>query len=293
MLKSAKHAPTDRFLSANLSLNLVPNITRPTRITKNTATLIDNIFISQSWLGSFDSGVLIHDVSDHLPSTISLKNLKLSKGEPIKVTSRDTRLKNIKGLQNSLNSINWSELHVENASNENMLRVHEKLTEEMEHYTPVKTYCVKSRKARHEPWLTAGIHISIHKNKKLYNASLHKKADKNTQIRYRTYAKMLQRVKQQAKLMYYETKYKTYKHNTKRLWGIINEICAKHNDKSCLIDCLKRNDVLEYNASKITNKFGEYFSNVGKAVHRITVRRYPGTKRACSCHHVQSLKLQS
>ena len=37
------------------------------------------------------------------------------------------------------------------------------------------------------------------------------------------------------------------------------------NDKSCLIDCLKMNDVLEYDAKKITNKFGEYFSSMGKS----------------------------
>ena len=30
LLKSTKHAPTDRFISANLSLGLVPTITRPT-----------------------------------------------------------------------------------------------------------------------------------------------------------------------------------------------------------------------------------------------------------------------
>ena len=79
LLKLNKHAPTNRFLNANLSLNLVPTITRPTCITKNTATLIDNIFVSQSWLETFDSGIIINDISDHLPSIVSLKNLKLNK----------------------------------------------------------------------------------------------------------------------------------------------------------------------------------------------------------------------
>ena len=50
----------------------------------------------------------------------------------------------------------------------------------------------------------------------------------------------------------------------RKLWGIINEISVKHNDKRSLIDCLKINNVLEYDAAKITNKFGEYFSSVGK-----------------------------
>ena len=48
------------------------------------------------------------------------------------------------------------------------------------------------------------------------------------------------------------------------MWGIINEISVRHNDRGSLIDCLKIDNVLEYDAAKITNKFGDYFSNVGK-----------------------------
>ena len=71
-------------------------------------------------------------------------------------------------------------------------------------------------------------------------------------------------LKRQAKLSYFGEKCRTYKNNTKKLCGIINEISVRHNDKSSLIDCLKIDNVLEYDAVKITNKFGEYFSIVGK-----------------------------
>ena len=76
LLKAFKHGPTERFLNTNLSLNLIPTITRPTRITKSTATLIDNIFISQHWLSNYVSGVLVDDISDHLPSITMVKKLE-------------------------------------------------------------------------------------------------------------------------------------------------------------------------------------------------------------------------
>ena len=79
LLKSTKHVPTDGFISANLSLGLMPTITRPTQITRNTATLIDNIFISQTWLENFECGILVDDMSDHLPSIVSIKGLKTNK----------------------------------------------------------------------------------------------------------------------------------------------------------------------------------------------------------------------
>ena len=83
LLKSTKHAPMDRFILANLLLGLVPTITRPTRIMRNTATLIDNIFISQTWLENFECGILVDDMSDHLPSIVSIKGLKTNKKELI------------------------------------------------------------------------------------------------------------------------------------------------------------------------------------------------------------------
>ena len=166
LLKTFKHGPTERFLNTNLSLNLIPTITRPTRITKNTATLIDNIFISQHWLSNYDSGVLIDDISDHLPSITTVKNLKVSKKEPITITSRDTRPKNVTALKTKLASINWQNLLTPNSPNTNMSLVHDRLAKEIDHFTPVKTHTVNPKKACREPWLTAGIYISIRKSKK-------------------------------------------------------------------------------------------------------------------------------
>ena len=45
LLKHKSHSPTLRFIEKNLDLDMIPCITKPTRITKSSATLIDNIFI--------------------------------------------------------------------------------------------------------------------------------------------------------------------------------------------------------------------------------------------------------
>ena len=265
LLKSSNHAPTENFLNANLSLNLVPTITRPTRITKSTATLIDNIFISQSWLEKYNSGVLVNDMSDHLPSIVSIKNLKLSKRVPVRITTRDTRTKNINALKNSLKQTNWCEIIETNSPSKSMSNLHERLKHDIDHFTPLKTYCINSKKARREPWLSAGIQISIRKSKKLYCSTLHKDATDADRAKYKAYATLLQHLKRHSKRMYYCEKCTSFRNNTKKLWGIINDISAKQNDKSSLIDCLRISDVLEYDANKIANKFGEYFASVGRS----------------------------
>ena len=168
LLKSSNHALTENFINANLSLNLVPTITRPTRITKSSATLIDNIFISQVWLEKYNSGILVNDMSDHLPSIVSIKNLKLGKHVPTQITSRDTQTKNINALNNSLKQVNWCEIIETNNPSKSMSNLHERLKQDIDHFMPLKTYCINSKKARREPWVTAGIQLSIRKSKKLY-----------------------------------------------------------------------------------------------------------------------------
>ena len=75
LLKSTQHSLTNDFVQSNLDFGLIPTITRPTRITQSTATLIDNIIVSQNLCGSFISSVLINDISDHLPTACVIPTL--------------------------------------------------------------------------------------------------------------------------------------------------------------------------------------------------------------------------
>ena len=62
LLKSEEHASTRKFLDQILNCGLWPVITRPTRITQRSATLIDNIYISMNLQCKFDSVILIDDI---------------------------------------------------------------------------------------------------------------------------------------------------------------------------------------------------------------------------------------
>ena len=87
-LKADKHHATNDFIQSYLDFGLIPTVTRPTCITNMSATLIDNIIVSQS--GAYTSNILINDTSDHLPSVCVLTSLLSAKKEPIVIKSRDT-----------------------------------------------------------------------------------------------------------------------------------------------------------------------------------------------------------
>ena len=68
LLNADQHAPTQEFSELMYSHSLLPNITKPTRVTVKSATLIDNIF-SNNLISTNKilTGILYSDISDHFP----------------------------------------------------------------------------------------------------------------------------------------------------------------------------------------------------------------------------------
>ena len=87
-----------------------PMITRPTRITSHTATLLDNIFANKCFDHS-RSGLLITDISDHLPVFLIYSNNDSSNShthDPVVI--RDNNKENLASFLETLKEIIWSSL---------------------------------------------------------------------------------------------------------------------------------------------------------------------------------------
>ena len=73
LLKCEKHKPTNNFLSFLLSNEFVPYISKPTRVTHNTCTLIDGIYVhaKNKAIAKSKSVVIVDGMSDHYPCFLS------------------------------------------------------------------------------------------------------------------------------------------------------------------------------------------------------------------------------
>ena len=96
LLKSSEHKKTQYFLDTLLNKELFPTITRPTRITRQSATLIDNVFVSLNLHKRYESAILINDMSDHLPTLTLLRQTKIKNNTPLIFESRKLNDKNKK-----------------------------------------------------------------------------------------------------------------------------------------------------------------------------------------------------
>ena len=65
LLKVNIHAKTNEFVNDVISQGFLPKMTRPTRITPHSATLIDHIYDNRPTFQNNISGIIITDVADH------------------------------------------------------------------------------------------------------------------------------------------------------------------------------------------------------------------------------------
>ena len=75
LLKCSENHKTQKFLDCNLENKMMPCITKPTRITHSSATLIDNIFCDMELHNLCYSNIVINDISNHLPGLTVFENI--------------------------------------------------------------------------------------------------------------------------------------------------------------------------------------------------------------------------
>ena len=180
---------------------MIPQITKPTHITQTSATLIDNLMISKKISSRTESRILVENISDHLPSLVSIKNYRYTYKEGMKVYSRDTHKNNLDQLRGALQRKNWDlELnpyrHNIDAMSEKFQRV---LGEAIDHFTPYRERTINNKRLRKEKWMTGALLISINKGKKLYKKSISSEASVQDKKKYGDYMLVQRKVKRYAR----------------------------------------------------------------------------------------------
>ena len=152
-LKSGWHMDTQNFIELNLDSNLLPCITRPTRITKSTATLIDNLLISKNLQGKQDSKIIITDISDHLPSIVNISGNILEKKQKIEIISRKINDKTIQAITDVLAGHDWESDLCNEDVNSNFTLFHDRLLSTLNKMAPERKIKLTNKQPKREPWI--------------------------------------------------------------------------------------------------------------------------------------------
>ena len=184
LLKHNIHAPTQEFIDINLDLNLIPTITKPTRITKTSATLLDNIIVGKQF-HNFAANIAISDISDHLPIVINSHQPSLYKKQPLTMTTRSLNETACTKIIEAITDIDWIHQLVNKSGDDAYTCFHTKTQEILNRICPIKQIKIKPNKILKDPWMSPGLLKCCQKQKLLYKRHIERPADDQLTTKYK------------------------------------------------------------------------------------------------------------
>ena len=148
-----------------ISYSLIPTITKPTRITHHTATLIDNIF-TNDYSHHHSSGLLFSDITDHLPIFL-MTEWCARKMTTNKTLSRFINKTSLNEFNQAVLLSNWSSIYNETNPHISYNLFMDKFNQMYHTHFPLKSHKTKSYKPR-KPWIRSGLVKSIKTKHKLF-----------------------------------------------------------------------------------------------------------------------------
>lgn len=260
-LKINNHAHTETFFETNLDAGLVPTITKPTRITHTTATLIDNIYAKITSIDNIQTAILVTHISDHFPCFICIDNIEVNTKTSIKVKYRKLNSKNISNIKNKVKDLTWNDLD-RNNTNQAYNSLTQKIETIMDEVAPLKERSLTHKTKTMEPWMTTGLLRSSKTCQKLYKKSvgLDKHHPKSTE--YTNYRNHYNHLKRKAKQQYYANKITEYKRDAKKMWQTMKTLMGKVHNKNSLTDNFLIDGQMTNDPNVISNSFCKYFTNI-------------------------------
>ena len=238
-----------------------PLITRPTRITSNTATQIDNIFTNN--LNNLSlSGLLFCDISDHLLIFTLLLDQNKNLNKTFWLSFRDKCGNNVAKFKDRLADVYWGELS-ECKDTDCAYRCF------LDKYTTIYNDCFPLKRVKvknvtlSKPWITKGLLKPVRKKNLLYKRFLANPTSYREKP-YKGYKSKLTHSLPVAKRLYYNKKLDEYKSNAKSTCKLLlNDLINKKKIKCKLPSIFKSNEEEIFNPTHIGNRFCEYFTNIG------------------------------
>ena len=264
IMKHEVHTVTNEFIEHNLDKGLLPSITKPTRVTRNTATLIDNIMVGRKYQSNFGSQIILSDLSDHFPCMLNIKNINLFSKKHATVKTRGLNPPKIEEIKMKLCQVDWDELLANKSTDNSFDTFHQTLKDIMDETAPYHTVKISQKKLRRDPWISMGLLKCLKKQHSLYKQFLTRRTDETLLHRYKTYRNKLQQIIRKAREKFYQEKCMEYRQNTSKLWKLVNKLSNKENDKTNIVEYLKIDNLEIYNSKLIAEEFAKHFSSVGK-----------------------------
>ena len=240
-------------------------ITKPTRFTSTSATNLDHIY-TNAIQNLCRSGVLILDISDHLPTFCLIKNnCQKNRASDCVRMIRDVKHFNPEFFAEEI-ALNLQQLIYTDDPDLAIKKFLQIIIDATNKHAPLRKLSRKEMKLKSKPWITKGLLKSISTKNKLFQ-QCYKQNNPFLGAKYKSYLNTLTKIKEIAKRNYYQNELTTHRGDLAKQWKIINEIICHKKASNEVINVLTDHHKCNITDKvKIANLFNEFFTNVGTSL---------------------------
>ena len=255
---------TELFINKMRSYHYSQLLSKPTRIPNidsHVPTLLDHIWVNK--LMTFECGIILNDITDHLPSFILLpftyNNSQIN--SKIKITFRDNSPSNLENLNSRLRDFDWNSIKNDNP-NKYLNNFIEKINLFYRSCFPLKTKLISAHSAQN-PWCNKYAKKLIKAKSEYFN--LWRMGYVTTREK-NSYNNKVKSIISKIKFNYQQNLFAQCRNNARKTWKLINSFRQK-GDKNASISKILFNNV-EYDTDEsIANLFNKYFANAPIAIN--------------------------
>ena len=273
LLKLNTNGKYQEFYDFITGHNLLPNITLPTRLSKRSATLIDNIFSCNSnFCTPIDTGILVHKLSDHM-ATLSAINFNTPSNHN---NNKWIKLKSFTGdaiheFINDLRTTDWTNIFDHDLNVNPLVSYDEKFSTKLESlmnkHFPQKTIKFNKYKHKKTKWITQEIINKIKLRDKLYKR-VHSIAPED--VRFNILKDKLQdctieirAMIRNAKKIYYHREFSKNKRDIQKTWDTVKDVLNKARIYKDFPKYFITNNGQVTDKADIAEGFNNFFVNIG------------------------------
>ena len=243
------------------TLSLVPTITKPTRVSTNCHSLIDNILVSKPF--NYSSGLLSFDVSDHFPIFIIYNNFFNQSHSAETVEYRLINNITLEKLYSNLENTSFQDVLDCDDCDLSISKLNNIIITQYNLCCPIKTKIIK-KKDRDKPWISNSLKNLIKKRQRYFYLL---KQGKLTSVLFKSFKNFVTNQIRLKKKMYYKNLLINVKSDIKKTWNIINSVLKPDQTRKKLnIKSLLHNNILYESNEGISNTFNSYFASIGSQI---------------------------
>ena len=245
-------------------------ISRPTRITEHSATLIDHVY-TNNIDSTLSCNIITTDLSDHL-ATHTRITLGCSTIIETRKNTNDTHKNfdirifneaNNETFKQLINDESWDEITDNMDAQSAFNKLEEIYTKHYNTAFPLKSNHVRRKNERQDPkpWILPWLEDACARKQDAYHKFVKTPTPEN-KAKYEKLNIFCQKHIDMAKAKYRKSYFEKYKNDSRKQWQMINSLLnrkSKSNDINKVIDC---NGNVANTPSAIANTFNKYFSNI-------------------------------